>query len=142
VTPDSPTQRVGAPPAAQFAPVAHRERMFSLDNAMAESEVQAWETRLERVLAGRRAVRLRAQDRRPGGLAHLRAGPLGAGGHPGRRGGGGGHHANLRTIAAIPLVFARGGHPEVMEVRGEVYMPADAFAELNEARPRPGSASS
>ena len=48
VTPDSPTQRVGARPAELFAPVAHRARMYSLDNAFSEEELRAWADRVAR----------------------------------------------------------------------------------------------
>ena len=50
ITPDSPTQRVGAPVGDAFAPVEHRQRMFSLDNVESTSELEAWAGRLERAL--------------------------------------------------------------------------------------------
>ena len=50
VTADSPTQRVGAPPSNLFAPVTHRQRMFSLDNAESPEELDAWQARVERQL--------------------------------------------------------------------------------------------
>jgi DNA ligase (NAD+) len=66
IAPDSPTQRVGPPPAAGFKPVSHRGRMMSLDNAMSVDELEAW--------PGRRGgrIRLRAQDGRHRGGSHLR----------------------------------------------------------------------
>src|SRR4030095_9176036 len=51
VTPDSPTQRVGAPPSAAFAPVRHRIRMLSLDNAFSPEELTAWGARVERAVS-------------------------------------------------------------------------------------------
>ena len=53
VTPDSPTQRVGAPPSDAFAPVRHAQRMYSLDNAMDSAELDVWLERIEREAAGR-----------------------------------------------------------------------------------------
>src|SRR5919106_4772482 len=52
VTPDSPTQRVGAPPSDQFAPVRHRTPMMSLDNCFSLEELVAWGQRAERLIAG------------------------------------------------------------------------------------------
>ena len=139
VTPDSPTRRVGAVPSAQFAPVAHRERMFSLDNAMAEEEVVAWEARLERVLG--RAPAGYACEPKIDGLAvslTYEQGRLVLGATRGDGAVGEDITANLRTIPAVPLVLLGEGHPEAMEVRGEVYMPVAAFAELNEAQAEAG----
>lgn len=139
VTADSPTQRVGAAPSAQFAPVSHRERMFSLDNAMAEDEVVAWETRLERILG--RAPSGYACEPKIDGLAvslTYERGRFVQGATRGDGSVGEDITANLRTIQAIPLLLRGEGHPEVMEVRGEIYMPAAAFAELNEAQAEAG----
>jgi len=139
VTPDSPTQRVGAPPAAQFAPVTHRERMFSLDNAMAEAEVEAWQGRVERVL-GRPAGGYACEPKIDGLAVSLtyEQGRFVLGATRGDGTVGEDITANLRTIPALPLVLLGEGHPEIMEVRGEVYMPADVFAELNEAQAEAG----
>ena len=52
ITPDSPTQRVGAPLSDAFAPISHRQRMFSLDNVESIDELEAWAARLERGLGG------------------------------------------------------------------------------------------
>jgi DNA ligase (NAD+) len=139
VTPDSPTQRVGASPSTQFAPVIHRERMFSLDNAMSEDEVEAWQARLERALG--RAPSGYACEPKIDGLAvslTYEKGRLVMGATRGDGVTGEDITANLRTIPAVPLVLLGEGHPEVMEVRGEVYMPVAAFAELNEAQAEAG----
>jgi DNA ligase (NAD+) len=139
VTPDSPTQRVGAPPAAQFAPVEHRERMFSLDNAMAEEELSAWAARVERALG--RAPAGYACEPKIDGLAvslTYEAGRLVRGATRGDGATGEDITANLRAVPAIPLVLLGQGHPEVMEVRGEVYMPVAAFTELNQAQAEAG----
>lgn len=131
VTPDSPTQRVGGPTSDTFAPVDHRERMFSLDNAFSTEELESWEARLERVL-----------ERRPDGYAcELKIDGLAvsltyAGGvlvQAATRGDGVTGEdvtANVRTIDAVPLRL-RGDGAELMEVRGEIYMPVSAFEALN-----------
>ena len=139
VTPDSPTQRVGATPAVQFAPVAHRERMFSLDNAMAEAELDAWVARLERALG--RAPAGYACEPKIDGLAvslTYEGGRLVLGATRGDGATGEDITANLRTVGAIPLALLGDDLPEVMEVRGEVYMPLAAFAELNQAQAEAG----
>ena len=82
VTPDSPTQRVGAPVGDLFAPVRHLRPLFSLDNADSSDMLLAWEQRMERQLrtsSGR--LRRRAQDRWSGGRAHLPRRCPGDGGH-------------------------------------------------------------
>ncbi len=139
VTPDSPTRRVGAAPSAQFAPVTHREPMFSLDNAMEENELVAWEARLERVL-GRPAGGYACEPKIDGLAVSLtyEQGRFVLGATRGDGTVGEDITANLRTIPAIPLVLLGEDHPELMEVRGEVYMPVAAFAELNEAQAEAG----
>ncbi len=131
VTPDSPTQRVGQLPATAFAPVTHRERMFSLDNADEVAALEAWEARLERQLgrppAGYAcelkidglAVSLTYEDGRLTTAATRGDGVTGED-----------VTGNVRTIEAVPLVLT-GDTPAVMEVRGEIYMPLSAFDELN-----------
>ena len=139
VTADSPTQRVGATPAVQFAPVAHRERMFSLDNAMAEAELDAWVARLERALG--RAPSGYACEPKIDGLAvslTYERGRLVSGATRGDGATGEDITANLRTIGAIPLALLGDDLPEVMEVRGEVYMSLAAFEDMNRAQAEAG----
>ncbi|MFH1330122.1 MAG: NAD-dependent DNA ligase LigA [Actinomycetota bacterium] len=139
VTPDSPTRRVGATPVAQFAPVAHRERMFSLDNAMSEAELDPWVARIERALG--RAPSGYACEPKIDGLAvslTYERGRLVLGATRGDGATGEDITANLRTIGAVPLALLGDHLPEVMEVRGEVYMPLAAFTELNEAQAEAG----
>lgn len=131
VTDDSPTQRVGGPVDKAFAPVAHRERMFSLDNVVALDELQAWGERLARVL-----------DREPSGFncelkidglavsLTYRDGVLVQGATRGDGVTGEDVTANVRTIEAVPLRLL-GTPPALMEVRGEIYMPRSAFDALN-----------
>ncbi len=131
VTPDSPTQRVGAPPSAAFAPVRHAERMFSLDNAVSAEELAAWEARLERQL-GRPADGY-ACELKIDGLAVSLAYEGGRLARAATRGDGVTGEdvtANIRTIESVPLVLGEGA-PEFMEVRGEVYLPLSEFEALN-----------
>jgi DNA ligase (NAD+) len=131
VTPDSPTQRVGAPPSELFAPVTHRERMFSLDNAESMADLEAWETRMVRQL-GRPPSAYIAELKIDGLAVSLtyEGGRFVRGATRGDGTTGEDITANLRTIEAVPLRL-RGEVPAVLEVRGEVYMPVSAFDELN-----------
>jgi DNA ligase (NAD+) len=139
VTLDSPTQRVGAPPSDAFAPVVHRERMFSLDNAESAGDLEAWEARLERQLG--RAPGGFACELKIDGLAvslTYRDGILVRGATRGDGTTGEDVTGALRTIRGIPLAVLGGDAPVVMEVRGEVYMPLEAFEELNAAQAEAG----
>ncbi len=132
VTPDSPTQRVGAPASDLFASVQHRQRMFSLDNVESIDELEAWEVRMTRQL----------EDERPGFVCELKIdglavsltyerGLLVRGATRGDGVSGEDITPNVRAIDAIPLRLL-GEAPDFMEVRGEVYMPLPAFEDLNQ----------
>ncbi|HEY6740671.1 MAG TPA: NAD-dependent DNA ligase LigA [Actinopolymorphaceae bacterium] len=136
-TPDSPTQRVGAPPrSADFAPVDHLERMLSLDNAFTRDDLRAWAARVERE-AGTHAEFL--CELKVDGLAVdlvyergrlIRAATRG----DGRTGED--ITLNVRSIESVPSRLSGNGAnpppvPEVLEVRGEVYFRTADFAELN-----------
>jgi DNA ligase (NAD+) len=146
VTPDSPTQRVGAPITTDFATVDHVERMQSLDNAFNRDDLAAWVTRAEKE-AGTVAAYL--CELKIDGLAVAllyENGRLvrGATRGDGRTGEDVTH--NLRTIDDVPTrltgrvgagdesgVGTNTDVPELLEVRGEVYFPVKAFERLNEA---------
>ena len=137
-TPDSPTQRVGGRPLEKFEQVRHHQAMLSLGTVRSDEEFRAWETRLHN--------RLRQLDIEPGelrfvsepkidGLAISLTYERGVFVRGATRGDGViGEEVthNLRTIKAIPLRIDDG--PELVEVRGEVYLPRSAFEEWNEAR--------
>ena len=141
-SPDSPTQRVGGEPVAGFEPVRHLEPMLSLANARSAEEFRAWETRLHN--------RLRQLDIRPGELRFVsepkidgiaisllyERGEFVRGATRGDGVIGEDVTQNLRTIRAIPLRID--GATELIEVRGEIYFPRQAFAELNEQRAAAG----
>jgi DNA ligase (NAD+) len=133
-TPDSPTQRVGDVISTDFAPVEHLERLLSLDNAFSREELDAWAARTER-LAGTDAVGPYLCELKIDGLAVAlvyRGGRLVRAATRGDGVTGEDVTPNIRTIAAAPARLAGTGWPEVLEVRGEVYLPVSAFHELNE----------
>ncbi len=136
--PDSPTRRVGAPPDDAFAPVRHRERMFSLDNAVSPEELAAWQARLERQLG--RPPEAYVCELKFDGLAvslTYEAGRLTKAATRGDGVTGEDVTGNVRTIRAVPLVLD-GDPPAVMEVRGEVYLPLAEFEALNERQREEG----
>ena len=131
VTPDSPTQRIGGPVWDLFAPVEHRQQMFSMDNVENVEDLEAWETRNVRILG--RAPEAYACELKFDGLAislTYEDGRLTKAATRGDGVVGEDITANVRTIGAVPLVL-RGEAPGVMEVRGEIYMPVSAFDALN-----------
>jgi DNA ligase (NAD+) len=131
VTPDSPTQRVGAPPSDLFAPVVHRTPMMSLDNCFSLEELQAWGKRVERGIGA--ADGFVVEQKMDGVAVNLiyEDGALVRGATRGDGRTGEDITANLKTIPAVPLRL-RGDAPKVLEVRGEVYMTTADFEKLNE----------
>jgi DNA ligase (NAD+) len=143
-TPDSPTQRVGAPPLERFQQVEHLEQMLSLGNARNEEELRAWETRLANYL--KRLDITASQfsyttEPKIDGLAitlTYEDGVLVRGATRGDGRVGEDVSQNLRTIGSVPLRIEDA--PELVEVRGEVYLPIAAFKALNERRAEAGEA--
>ncbi len=139
VTPDSPTQRVGAEPLPQFEKVEHRRPLLSLDNAFDEEEVRAWERRIRRLLGDGAGLRYTVEPKIDGLAVSLiyEEGGLVQGATRGNGFVGEDVTQNLRTIPAIPLripVVGDQAPPPYLEVRGEVYMPRDRFEEMNRQR--------
>jgi DNA ligase (NAD+) len=140
VTPDSPTQRVAGAPATLFAPVQHKAAMLSLDNAMSEEDLREFEARIARQLPGVRFAYVCEPKIDGLGVALVyERGRLVRGATRGDGRVGEDITANLRTIAAVPLKLrgALAVEPEI-EVRGEVYMPRDDFARLNQSLEQAG----
>lgn len=139
VTVDSPTRTVGSAPSATFAPVVHRVPMMSLDNAFSSEELQAWGGRLERRLSDlaetARAAALVTELKIDGLAISLRyeGGRFVQAATRGDGRTGEDVTANVRTIDVIPYELPAGG-PEVIEVRGEIYMPIPVFEALNDAQ--------
>jgi DNA ligase (NAD+) len=132
-TPESPTQRVGGTFSTLFTPVAHAERMMSLDNAFDTDELVAWAQRVERD-AGEPVSYL--CELKVDGLAinlTYRGGRLVRAATRGDGRTGEDVTGNVRSIRDVPerLVATAGDVPELLEVRGEIYFPVAAFADLN-----------
>jgi DNA ligase (NAD+) len=141
ITPESPTQRVGAAPLAKFGPAKHLQRMLSLANARNEEELLAWDQRIRNLLAQERdTVEIEyVTEPKIDGLAIslvYRDGVLERGATRGDGEIGEDVTQNLRTIKAIPLRLKDA--PPLIEVRGEAYLPRSAFARLNEQRAEAG----
>jgi DNA ligase (NAD+) len=139
VTPDSPTQRVGAGPSNAFAPVSHRVPMLSLDNAFSEQDVTDFDRRCREGL-GVDVVDYVAEPKLDGLAVSLvyEQGRLVRGATRGDGSTGEDVTANLRTIRAVPLAL-RGRPPALLEARGEVFMPLAGFARLNEEQQQRGA---
>ncbi|MFL6591209.1 MAG: NAD-dependent DNA ligase LigA [Luteimonas sp.] len=150
--PNSPTARVGASPSGRFAPVRHTVPMLSLGNAFSDDEVRDFVARIERE-TGDADPAFSVEPKLDGLAISLRyeGGEFVRGATRGDGATGEDVTANLRTVRTIPLRL-RGDAPDVVEVRGEVYMPKAAFERYNAwarengektlANPRNGAAGS
>src|SRR5713101_6198583 len=133
IAPDSPTQAVGARVGAAFAPVEHLVAMLSLDNAVSPDDLREFEARITRALPGARFEYVCEPKIDGLGVALLyERGRFTRGATRGDGRVGEDITQNLRTIKAIPATL----HGPLksarrLEVRGEVYMPREAFARLN-----------
>ncbi len=138
LTPDSPTQRVGAAPVAAFGVVEHTQPLLSLGNVFSRDELLAWYTRTSRLIGGRSSTL--ACEHKIDGLAvaltyvngRLETGATRGDGFRGEN-----ITQNLRTIRSIPLSVSREAPPR-FEVRGEVFLPKAGFKKLNREREAEG----
>lgn len=135
IRPDSPTQRVGASPSDEFASLRHRLPMLSLDNAFADEEVIAFDRRVrERLELDESAPPIvYSAEPKLDGLAIsviYEKGQLVRAATRGDGTVGEDVTANIRTIRALPLSL-RGDAPQLIEARGEVFMPRAGFERLN-----------
>jgi len=144
VTPDSPTQRVGASPIGEFAEVRHGEAMLSLDNAFDAQEIEAFHKRVVDRLAREgietQDIEYVAEPKLDGAAVSLRyeAGMLVRAATRGDGYAGEDITHNVRTIESVPLRLRGEDVPELLEVRGEVFMPLDGFRAFNEEAARRG----
>ena len=138
VTPDSPTQRVGAPASNRFAPVEHAHPMLSLSNAFDEAEFRAFDQRVRKGL-GREDVGYVCELKIDGLAINLtyQDGRFVQGATRGDGSVGEDVTANLRTIKSIPLTFREKVAGRV-DVRGEVYLPTASFEATNKERAERG----
>ena len=150
-TPHSPSQRVGGGISPLFSPVEHLERLLSLDNVFSEEELAAWGARVDR-LGGTGPYLCEVKIDGLAVALVYRDGALVRGATRGDGTTGEDITPNIRTIAAVPMRLTGPDVPELLEVRGEVFLPVAAFGELNErledagkppfANPRSGAAGS
>ncbi len=138
VTPDSPTQRIGAPPVEAFGIVEHPQPLLSLANAFSLEELKAWHKRACSLL-GRQQFDLVCEPKVDGLAVALTYsdGLLVTGATRGDGYRGEDVTMNLRTIRSLPLSVPRDAPPR-FEVRGEVFLPRAGFKKLNEDRAREG----
>ena len=140
VTPDSPTRRVGARPSETFSPVTHRLPMLSLENAFQDQDLVDFDTRIKRFLGDGTSFGYTVEPKIDGLAVELvyERGTLAVASTRGDGFVGENVTANIRTILAVPLTLTAGKNappvPELLEVRGEVYMEKEEFETLNRTR--------
>ncbi len=138
VTPDSPTQRIGAAPLEKFETVPHRQPMLSLENAFTEAEAREFDQRLKRFLRTAEEFDYVVEPKVDGCAVELvyEHGRLTVGSTRGDGYRGENVTQNLKTLRTIPLKLLEGEAPApaLLEVRGEVYMDLEEFRKLNEQR--------
>jgi DNA ligase (NAD+) len=140
LTPDSPTQRIGAEPASALRKHTHLRPMLSLANAFGPEELDAWEVRNARLSPEVRSAGYTTEIKIDGAAVNLMyaSGRFTMGATRGNGTVGEDVTANLRTIPDVPLVLRGTDHPAVVEIRGEVYFPLASFRRLNASRERAG----
>jgi len=140
ITPDSPTQRVSGQPLEGFTTLRHAVPMLSMDNTYNAGELKAFDERVAKGL-GSKDFDYVVELKIDGVAISLRyeKGALVTAATRGDGEAGDDVTANVRTVKAVPLILLDGADiPDVLEVRGEVYMPNKAFAELNRLREEAG----
>ena len=132
ITPDSPSQRVGGAPAAEFGEVRHAVPMLSLDNAFSDEDLQDFDRRVREKLDVT-DVEYVAEPKLDGLAISLvyEKGLLARGATRGDGTTGEDVTLNVRTVRAIPLKLMGKDWPALLEVRGEVFMPKKGFERLN-----------
>lgn len=135
VTPDSPTQRVGGQPVEGFATVEHAQPMLSIDNTYSEADVREFDARVRKIL-GETPFHYLVEPKIDGVAISLRyeQGALVAAVTRGDGRRGDDVTANVRAIRSVPLRLLGDGAPDVLEVRGEIYWPREAFSACNAQR--------
>lgn len=133
VVPESPTQRVGGAPVDAFAQVRHRMPMLSLDNAFERDDVIAFDRRVRERLETERDIRYACEPKLDGLAVSLtyRNGSLEVGATRGDGAVGEDVTHNIRTIQSVPLRLAGKAVPDLLEVRGEVFISIAGFKEMN-----------
>ena len=134
VTPDSPTQRVGAPPSERFQKVAHATPMGSLEKVTTAEALEKWADDIRKRLGSDEPVAYVLEPKIDGLAINLtyEDGVLVRGATRGDGVQGEDVTVNLRTIGSVPLRMLGDGLPSLLEVRGEAYLPISGFQALNE----------
>lgn len=140
ITPDSPTQRVGAAPLSEFTQIRHEVPMLSLDNVFDEASYLAFNKRIQDRLKSTDAVTFCCELKLDGLAVSLlyEDGVLISAATRGDGTTGENITANVRTIRAIPLKLRGENIPRRLEVRGEVFLPQAGFEKINEEARRTG----
>ncbi len=131
--PNSPTLRVGGEVTKNFETVQHRFRMYSLDNSYSKQDLEDWETRIKKLVDG--PVEYTCELKYDGASMNLtyengklvRAVTRGDGIQ------GDEVTTNVKTIKSVPLQL-KGDYPDLFDIRGEIILPLEGFAKMNEAR--------
>ncbi len=135
--PSSPTHSVGGRAVTDFSPAPHHERMYSLQDVFSLEEVQEWADRVAADTSTTDADLPMTAEVKIDGVAVALTYEDGLLTRAATRGDGTVGEdvtGNVRTIASVPLVLSGDSHPALLEVRGEVYLPVEAFHAFNEAR--------
>ena len=133
VVPESPTQRVGGSPVPEFSEVRHHLPMLSLDKAFVREDVEAFDRRVRERLGTDEQIGYTCEPKLDGLAVSLtyRAGLLALGATRGDGTIGEDVTHNIRTIPTVPLRLGGHGWPDLLEVRGEVFMSSAGFDEMN-----------
>jgi len=140
VSPDSPSQRVGSGPQTAFSQVMHRQPMLSLENGFSEQDILDFDKRVKRFLGQKEDIVYLVEPKIDGLAVELvyEKGILLTAATRGDGSVGENITANAKTIPSVPLKLVRSADslpiPDLLEVRGEIYMEIAAFRELNQAR--------
>jgi len=140
VTPESPTQKVGARPQKAFSEVKHSLPMLSLENSVSDQDLRDFDTRVKRFLGNDSPVEYTVEPKIDGLAVELvyKNGALTVASTRGDGFTGENVTQNIKTILTIPLTLTKKKNalppPDLLEVRGEVYMELEAFEELNHER--------
>ncbi|MFO8057242.1 MAG: NAD-dependent DNA ligase LigA [bacterium] len=140
VTPDSPTQRVGAEPLDKFEKKKHLRPMYSMGNAMDENELREFDDRVRRGLGTSKPIEYVAEPKIDGLGINLvyEKGSLAWAATRGDGTTGEDVTSNIKTIRQVPTRLISQKPPDVVEIRGEVFMPVSAFRDLNSYREESG----
>jgi DNA ligase (NAD+) len=139
--PDSPTQRVGAPPSEKFGKINHAQPMLSLDNAFSREELKEFDKRVRRLLKTEGPIDYTVEPKYDGLAIELtyRDGLLAAAATRGDGYVGEDITKNVMTIKSVPIrIGGNGAVPGVIDIRGEVYMNVEEFRKLNREREAKG----